>query len=83
MGWIKKNSWWLGLLLSFIGLMISILTFLPSRSLGQVIGLIVNNPFPIAVVVTFCILFHRLWRLENQTKKKDSEPEHSSSSLDK
>lgn len=82
MDWIKTNSWWLGLLLSLIGIVISILAFLPSKSLEHFVGIVISNPFPTAVVITFCFLFYRQWRLEGQTKKKDSEPEHSPSSLD-
>lgn len=82
MDWIKKNSWWLGLLLSLIGIVISILASLPSKPLEHFIDILINNPFPTAVVITFIFLFNRLSRLEDQTKKKDSETEYPPSSLE-
>ena len=71
MDWIKNNSWWLGLLLNLIGILISILiTFLPSDSFVQLVGVVINNPFGTIVIITLCFLYYRLWRLECLTKEK-------------
>ena len=74
MVWIKKNSWWLALLIGVASLFPGLLE--------QLVVLSVGNPLGSILILVNLLLLYRSYKLEKLLKKKDSESDHSPSSLD-
>ena len=76
MVWIKENSWWLALLLGIASLF--------RDFLEQLVMLSISNPLisiGVLLLLLYFLLLQRSYILEKLVKKKDSEPDHSPSSL--
>lgn len=72
--WIKKNSWWLALLLGIASLF--------QDQLEQLVVMYVGHPLGSLLFTLNLLLLYRSYKLEKLLKKKDSEPDRSPSLLD-